>query len=91
MSTIKKELLRDIDHYNRTNIVTHSYPYGSQAFVYRLAILGRLVYGLANDLGEEEFMKTILTIKWLMETIALQFIALSLASLLLIWFARSGW
>lgn len=36
-------------------------------------------------------MKTILTIKWLMETIALQFITLSLASLLLIWFARSGW
>ena len=36
-------------------------------------------------------MKPSLTIKWLIETIALQFITLSLASLGLIWFARSGW
>ncbi|MBD3559115.1 hypothetical protein H6S82_09610 [Planktothrix sp. FACHB-1355] len=46
---------------------------------------------MAVDAGDEEYMKTILTIKWLMETIALQFLALSLASLLLMWFARSGW
>lgn len=35
-------------------------------------------------------MKIILTIKWLFETIALQFLALSVGWLLLIYFVNSG-
>jgi len=36
-------------------------------------------------------MKTMITIRWLVETIALQLISLSFAVLFLIWFAKAGW
>ena len=36
-------------------------------------------------------MESPLTIRWLIKIIALQFLTLSLAASVLLWFAKSGW
>ncbi|MEW5855777.1 MAG: hypothetical protein AB1861_00090 [Cyanobacteriota bacterium] len=65
-------------------------PLSSQDSINQSLILERYAI-FQPDISEEKAMKIILTIRWLIQIIVLQFITLSVASLLLLWFARSGW